>query len=419
PWEVCQPLDGWGISLHIGTIASYLLPMGMTQSMTRAGECLMPWWLAENGSGSVWNGLNTNRKSVRFLLSSMVMAIMLETAGVMFWQYRPEIKDAESPSFGLVKLNGDDTERSLAVSAFIAMYRNNQELFAKAAANPSPVGLVYSPAAYRMNRVVDSGLYEDFSGWHAALCQNGCIPDILRDADLPQGIPAHIRLLVLPMEVIELPGLRDTLSLWVENGGILVASGQTFIYDHHLFAQREYPGKELFGVNEDETDAYEGEITCFSQETGWNSLPSGGRRIDCVLCGAKPVGVIGGRPIVTVFAKGRGKSIWFGCAPGRTHDFAKNSGLYAVVSALLADAQVKPSVKATQGVVTHTLINGSQRLTFVVNLTGRDVCTWLTLADDVVMHVDELISQQTVYEGLPVSCFPLQLKAEQSCILTW
>ncbi|GEM_PF-2140499 len=418
-WEVHKPLDGWGISLHIGTIGGYLLPVCMSRSMTRAWEEEKAWWLAENGSGSTWYGLNSNRKSVHFLISAVVMGVMLKTTGVMFWQYRPEIKDVESPNFGLVKLNGEDTERSRAVAKFIAMFRCHEELFAKAAADPSPIGMVYSPAAYRMNKIVDSRLSEDFSGWHAALCQNGYIPDILRDIDLSAGIPAHIKMLVLPMEAVEPTGLRDALTVWVKGGGILVASGQTFLNDDLLYAQREYPGIDLFGVNENETDAYDGPVTCFGPETGRNVMPSGGRRIDCVLHGARPVGSIDGRPVVTVHNKGRGKAIWFGCAPGRTHDYTKSNGLCSVVSALMSDARLSPLVKATHGVVTTTLKNGKQRLTFVLNLTGRDAHSWLTLNEDMVTRVNELMNGRIVYDGLPTSCFPVFLESEQSCILSW
>lgn len=412
-WELSRPLDQWGLSRHGDTLDDFLLPMCCGQA-TAQGK---PWWLAENGSGSTWTSVNSRMRSVHFLESTFVMCVMLQAAGMMLWQYRPEIKDAESPNFGIVKLNGEPTCRSRMAADFIRMYRRHEDLFSQAQADPPQVGLVFSPEAFYMDCTVESGLMRDYAGWHAALAQNGCLPAVLRDADLAGAIPPNIRMLILPMQIIEPPGLRDALSDWVRAGGTLVASGQTFLFDHDMYAQREYPGRALFGVNEDETAVYDGDVVCFGAETGRVSLPSGTRRVDCTLDGARPIGAIGGRVAATVRYAGRGKAVWFGCAPGRAHDYARAGGLCSVVSSLLADADCLPGIRSTGTVVTHTLRNGRRTLLFVINMNKTPADAWITFGkEEGDVRIGEMIRNESYGRVSRAHGFPVSLEAEQSGI---
>jgi hypothetical protein len=112
-WQFGKAVDEWGVSEHLDSLNSFLLSMHACRD-TSQGK---PWWLAENGSGGIWTNLNSVMRSADFLLSTITMAAMLGAYGVVFWQYRPEICGMESPNFGLVKLNGNDTVRSLETPA--------------------------------------------------------------------------------------------------------------------------------------------------------------------------------------------------------------------------------------------------------------------------------------------------------------
>ena len=274
-WEICKMLDVWGVSEHIDQLDGFLLSMQGCRDT--AGS--KPWWLAENGSGSIWTGLNSSMRSPEFLVSTIAMASMLNAQGIVFWQYRPEISGKESPNFGLVRLNGQDSPRSLEVARIIKVLEKHGDLLDSLIYEDPHAAIVYSPLGGLMERVEASGLYKEFTGWYAAFAQNGCLPHIIRDTDLIGGVPDSIRLMIMPMEVIEWPGIRESLLDWVTKGGILVASGYTFLYDRDMVAQKEYPGTDLFGVNEFETDKYAGNVTLFGGMFDQIKITSGGRKI--------------------------------------------------------------------------------------------------------------------------------------------
>ena len=254
------------------------------------------------------------------------------------------------------------------------------------------------------------------NGWYAALCQNGCLPEIVRDIDLVQGIPPGFKLIILPMQVIEVEGIRQALFSWVKSGGHLVASGQTFLYDQSLYAQKRYPGADLFGVQENETDPYDGFIRYFRNQADFD-FPAGGRRIDCILAGAKAIGSIGSKPLITEYGLGHGTSIWFGCSPGRKHAFSSIDGFMQVVGDLINTAGVKFPVNCTQGVVASACPVQNGILLFLVNLTGQDTTTWIRLNGRTAYHAVNLLDDTVACTGESVDRFPVSLLAEQSKIL--
>ena len=411
-YGIGDKVDEWGLSRHSGNLDEFMLGMHAAK-LTSNNK---PWWLAENSSGSIWTGLNSIKRTVEFILTNLTMAMMFNAKGVFFWQYRPEIKDAESPNYGMVKLNGKDSKRSIALSKYINMYNDNKDLFDNMEFKNSPVGIVFSPEVTKMNYVVNSNNFDDFKGWYTALSQNGCIPDILWDTRIKDEIPAHIKVLILPMQVIEIENLRKTLTKWVDNGGILIASGQTFLFDKYMYAQREYPGIELFGINEDETDEDKRPVTMFL-DNNYIKMPSGGRRIDSCLHGAQPIGAIEDKIAATIYEKGKGKSIWFGCAPGRSHNYEQSDGLCSVVSSLLSYAGITPEIKASDGIVTHMEKINEEIVVYVINLTKNSISSWITFANDCTDKVKDLYNGDEIYSGSKTQSFAVALKPFQSKIL--
>lgn len=412
-WALSRSLDAWGTSIHEGSLEKHLLPMHVSREAA-GGK---PWWLAENSSGSMWMGLNSFKRSALFVQSTLTIAQMLKAAGVMFWQYRPEIKDGESPNFGLVKLDGQDTSRSRIVADFITSTQKHQALLDAAKLPASPIGLVYAAAVGLADVLAGNDLFADFHGWYAALAQNGCLPRIVRDIDLAVAIPADLRLLILPMQVIETSGLRQALLNWVEAGGVLVASGQTFLYDPLLYAQRQYPGVDLFGVEQDETDPYDGFVRYFRADTDYD-FPAGGRRVDCIPQGTDVIGAAeDGRPLVTLHRFGQGQSIWFGCSPGRKHTYSVIDGFTQVVGDLISTAGIRPAISCTHGVVSCACPVQDGWVLFLVNLTGKALTTWVRLHDQAMRSASDLLSDTDLYRGEPADRFPVPLLAEQSKII--
>ncbi len=148
----------------------------------------------------------------------------------------------------------------------------------------------------------------------------------------------------------------------------------------------------------------------------WGS-PSGGRRIDSCLHGARPIGAIGGKIAATLYERGRGKSIWFGCAPGRSHDYERSDGLYNVVSDLLSYSGIIPKIKAGSGAVVHMEKSEEQILIYTFNLTDKSISTWITLSCDQVKEVKDLYSDDFIYSGDMTKSFAVDLKPFQSKIL--
>jgi hypothetical protein len=60
----------------------------------------------------------------------------------------------------------------------------------------------------------------------------------------------------------------------VREGGVLAASGIIFIRSIHEGAT-EYPGADLFGANENESDRYDGDVMLLDPVAGPSGFPSG------------------------------------------------------------------------------------------------------------------------------------------------
>ena len=376
-WSLAPPTDIWGVSEHAADLESYALAC-QACAATAAGK---PWWLAENSSGRLYFGLAAEQRTPEFVRCTHVLALMHGASGDIFWQYRPEIFGQESPNFGLVGLDGEPTERSRCVAELARMHREHAAVLDHLEFDPLQVGLVYSPRCMAFQQVEGGDRHwRNFQGWYEALCHQGLAPQLLKDESVAQGdIPASLRVLVAPMQLIEQPGLNTRLEDWGRAGGTLVGGPWFELYDRDLRANRRCPGTALFGVREIDFNRTEAsQLACLGPVRGVQSLPDGGVSEYLALeTGTQPLAAAGGAVVVAMRQLGRGRAVYVGCQPGLAYrwDIAPQLGLFA--AAVCEMAGVTPLLRVTGGCFCKLAHSPLGDVALLVNPRKAVVPVWL------------------------------------------
>ena len=375
-WHLAPPVDIWGVSEHMPDLNAYALSCHACAA-TAAGK---PWWLAENSSGRFYLGLAAQQRSAAFVRSTHVLALMHAASADIFWQYRPEICGPESPNFGLVGLDGEPTARSSAVAALCGMHRAHADVLDHLQFEAPTTGLVYSPRGMAFQQVEGGERHwQNFKGWYFALCHQGSPPMLLKDEAMAQtGVPAGLKVLVAPMQMIEQPGLSAGLAAWVRAGGTLIGGPWFELYDPNLVAHRRSPGTTLFGVRQtDVARDDDATLTCLGDLRNIHSLPAGGLVEQLALEGAHPLAVAGHRIVVTARALGQGRAVYVGCQPGIAYDHEQAPQLGRLVEVLCRQAGAPPPLRATGGCIYRLAHSPRGDVLCIVNPHASDTVAWL------------------------------------------
>jgi beta-galactosidase len=221
-----------------------------------------PYWQAElqGGRGRRDGYHGTRHPTPDTVALWMWNALAAGAAGIVFWQWRPELLGPESPGYGLCTPEGEPTARTRAVTDFAAVAADPS--LRERAPEPASVGLLVSRRsalhAYATDRGMD--LYRDaVMGAYRMLADADEPVEILHDTRVESdGVPAHITAVLWPMPATAGPRLAAALDAFVRRGGTLVAEAAPGEYDHRGARRPRVPGAgldELFGVHQVEADA--------------------------------------------------------------------------------------------------------------------------------------------------------------------
>lgn len=437
PWLLTDPVDVWGTSCYFGDFHDISLLLDATRGASGSKE----WWLSEEPGGHM--SFYVDERSERTpsqLRSTTLFAIGKGAKGALFWQWRPELFGQESPHFGVASVAGEPTPRTKAVAEVGAMLQRRSELFDRIEPAEPRVGLVVDldTLAYEPIAVAPRGLApgatpptiwtDHFLGLYRALVDLGHNVDVLNARALAAtGVPKGLKVLVLPLQVVEQPGLVGKLAQWVEDGGRLVAGPLCGIYGPDTYTSREQPPAEvaaLFGVVQDGDLVYRNEIEI---ELVWHELLGGasGTSLPATYvlqpfrpaAGTEILGVCGGSVAVTAARRGEGLAVMLGGLIGGKYDRVGGRGVALLLDAICRSAGVVAEAPATEGVLTQVVRADSRVLLFAHNPHDTTVETWISLTDRLEGPVVDLLTESTVADVRPGVPFKLGLGPRDSRVL--
>lgn len=413
PWTLTGSLDVWGVSCYRHDLHNILLDLDTTRSAAKG----KPWWLSEEPGGFVWHDRTGHgARTPGQIRSTTLAAIGRGAEAALFWQWRPELFGQESPHYGVTTVAGGPTPRSVAIGELGAMLRRRRQLFDRLIPAAPDVGLVVDldALAYEKAGVMQDVWYggggasspwsDHFRGLYRALIDRGYVVQILSAGELvDSGVPASLKVLVLPMQVVERTGLIAGLARWVEDGGALVAGPLCGLYGPDTFTNRSQPPEdvaELFGVTQDGDLSY---VAAPEIELVPNGvLPGlGGDMISGahVLQPLTPrgetaiLGVTGELVTLTAARRGQGFAVMLGSLVGSHYGRGERAEAGVLLGAVCRGAGAVPEATATGGVLIRLAACGASGLLFLHNPRDVAVEAWVRLLGPIEGEVTDLLTE--------------------------
>lgn len=247
-WKLARPVDLWGTSFapkyhnwDLGTCAG-------TMDATRSSARGKPFWIAEMSGGATYLARGWSRTPITRSKDYRAwnwLAAAYGAKATCHWCYLEESTGPEAGCFGLVRANGQMTERAAAAAHTARLLREHAALLQ--AWQPEPeVGILYDPdnsmQLFAMDngdeRYVQSHIGYYRSIWKADVFARFVTYDTLEDL-------SGLKVLIAPM-VLTLPGrVADAIARFVETGGVFVAEARTGLFDHRGYNQPILPSGGL------------------------------------------------------------------------------------------------------------------------------------------------------------------------------
>jgi len=307
-----------------------------------------PFWQSElqGGRGRRYGAFSTPHPAADTVELWMWNALASGAAGVLFWQWRPELLGPESPGYGLTTPAGEFTDRVVAASRFarspdVARLRDWRPDRPSAALIVSRASALH---AWATDRAMD--LYRDaVLGAYRLLTDADVFLDVLHDARIAEGgVPEYVRTLYWPMPAVTDERLSAALTAFVQRGGTLVSEAAPGEYDAHGRRRPLVPPDDLavlFGVRQVDADIVE--VAEATDGTG-SRLTGAWQREWLELAGAKPLFHFGdGTPAVTGNHDRDGRAILIATYPSLRYAADRSDANRAAIVSLLAGAE--PAVR--------------------------------------------------------------------------
>lgn len=299
-------------------------------------------------------------------------ALMAGAEGVLYWQYRPELLGHESPGFGLVRRDGQPTERTDVAERFANLTAEHPELEAsRPVRGDLALGLLPEGAAFNYVAEKNTDQFSDsVRGSYRALWEADFQVDCAKPHQFDQYDTVY-----LPFSLLLEPETAETIESYVRDGGTLVATGAPATYDDNGRVIREAPGKglrDVFGAKLRRTRAPDGRLDLADGE-----LPAYARRDVFDLESAEAIGHWQEDDVGAVRNEyGDGIAVALGTLPGGAHRHGEGAAVSDALASLLADLGVTPGVRPTRSDVRARVHDHQdETLLYLTNTAERGVTT--------------------------------------------
>jgi hypothetical protein len=209
-------------------------------------------------------GMHQRFLGLKDLLADWLPQIGLGIKGFMFWQFRSEVLGAESPAWGVVRLDGSERPVTRAVRDFWTGVKPHIDALREAFPAPPEIGIWKS----RKNEIFHfatngslGSLIEGVEAYINTLYWSNYPFRIISDDMLADGDLAGLRFLIMPACYYVTEAEAKALDVWVRAGGTLLCEAHLAGYNATTGRHsRRLPGCGLadsWGIREvDSTSSY-------------------------------------------------------------------------------------------------------------------------------------------------------------------
>ncbi|MDQ1495602.1 MAG: beta-galactosidase [Actinomycetota bacterium] len=353
-------LDEFSLTRHIDAFGTSSFPtwlMGddhveqmFNLETARDAAAGKPFWQAElqGGRGRRDGVRSTAQPAVDAVELWMWNALAAGAAGVMFWQWRPELLGPESPGYGLCAPDGSTTARVDAASRG-ATVCSLPELDGRRHHAPSVALLVSRRAAlhaFATDRHMD--VYRDavLGAYRMFADLDEPVSILHEDVLAASGVPDDITTVYWAMPSVATESTIERLTGYVDAGGRLIAECAPGEYTALGRRRPEVPAGWLaavFGVHEVETDASGDVAVTLANGT---ALIGAWQRESLVVDAANVIGYFpDGSAAVTESAYGAGSAVLIATYPSVAYAREPDAATRSAIASLLSPAHRTPVAK--------------------------------------------------------------------------
>ena len=176
--------------------------------------------------------------------------------GLVYWKWNPFTRGFQVGGRGMTAADGTPNERAAQAAEVARVLASNADVFVGRTVFDSGAALLYNPTCNRFTDLIlpdEPGVYRaSLAGWYRYLWEHGVTPSILQAGDLGKENTRHLKLLIVPCQMLLSPADAQVLRDFSAAGGAILADGRFAIVDEDGFAYERAPGHltELFGYLE-------------------------------------------------------------------------------------------------------------------------------------------------------------------------
>ena len=277
----------------------------------------------------------------------MWSCIAHQSKGIFFWTWRPRISEFESGEYGMTRLDGSLTDRTVHLAEEFKLAGKYASLLAGARRKADCAVLLSRPAETlaALSRI-DNGQRSIYKGSvtdaHELLWRHNIPADFISPEQL--GHLSDYAVILLPFLFSVSEEIAEALRQYVKKGGILIADALLGAKDHAGRCDRTVPGfglAPLFGFTEDERlDPDEGILTAGEQVLH-------AARVVQTLQAQKKTEVLAtfaGKPVITRCRYGKGTAVYAGTVLFNRESWEEHPENEAWLTGLLAQLGLRPPV---------------------------------------------------------------------------
>lgn len=197
------------------------------------------------------------RPTMDDMLSHVFKPLIRGIEGFVFWQYRPEVLGIESPAWGSVDLEGEDTTWHKDLKVINNFLQEEKDMILGREKIKRNIGIYVDPKNEVFTWIATQNLeiYNDsLEGAYNIFFDNNCNVVFLREEDLGTEAMTDIELMWMPPQMYFNETSARHLKEWIYNGGVLI--GEAFIANYgeedglHFEVSPGYGLDTVFGVKQ-------------------------------------------------------------------------------------------------------------------------------------------------------------------------
>jgi beta-galactosidase len=389
-WRSAEKVDVWGLTWIAARQGDEPWRQFQAMDLVRAGARGKPWWHAEAEGGPLWmqpQVIGRAKEDGRIPDAEDVRIWNLVTCagggkGLLYCRWRPLLDGPLFGAFGPFAMDGSETPRS-DMAGRVAKWTNSHADIWKSSAIRGDIGLVFVPEAEIFNYMQqgDTAFYtQSIRGAYQAFFDSNIQADFVAIDNIDE-----YKIIYVPYPVMLSSETAAKLRKFVEQGGTLISEGLPGYFGDHGHVgtvQPNYGLDEVFGARESNVEFMPDISDKLTFQLKGVELFGRYFRQEYKLTSGTDAGKYANGAIAAVENKfGKGRTLLMGSFPGAGYYLHHAPATRDSFAALLAMANVSPSVQISDTKVQARLHQGAGgAYLWVLNPTRDDRAVAVTIA---------------------------------------